>query len=186
MKQAILLHGTGGNDKDYFWFADTKKYLEEKGYQVWWPALPNPERPVLQQSLEFFEQNMPAVDEETIVIGHSSACPLILTWLQYLTISIKQAVLVAGFYEPIDEAGQSALMLPKDGWNFEAIKEHTQQLVIINSDNDPWNCNDKQARPIAEKLGATFVLMEGQGHMGSLTFNQPYREFPELKNLLTV
>lgn len=31
MKTAILLHGTGGSDADYFWFADTKQYLESGG-----------------------------------------------------------------------------------------------------------------------------------------------------------
>lgn len=47
MKQAILLHGSGGSDKDYFWFADTKKHLESKGYTVWWPLLPDTDHPEL-------------------------------------------------------------------------------------------------------------------------------------------
>ena len=56
--------------------------------------------------------------------------------------------------------------------------------MLKNSDNDPWGCDDKQARPVAEQLEAKFILAEGPGHMGSGSFNQPYREFPLLKELL--
>lgn len=84
MKTAFLLHGTGGNDTDYFWFSDIKAYLEQQGYEVWWPQLPHADEPVFQETLESVENNMPAFDENTIVIGHSSSCPLLLSWLQHI------------------------------------------------------------------------------------------------------
>jgi predicted alpha/beta hydrolase family esterase len=184
MKTAILLHGTGGSDQDYFWFADTKQFLEGHDYEVWWPMLPNTEKPELIATEDFVVENWPGVDEETIFIGHSSACPLILHILQNLTIKIKQAILVAGFYQPIDDEGFSELMLPKEGFDFEAIKQHAAQIALINSNDDPWGCDDKQARPVAEQLGATFILAEGQGHMGSLAFDQPYSEFQLVKDFI--
>ncbi len=184
MKTAFLLHGTGGGSKDYFWFADTKKYLEQHGYEVWWPQLPNTDHPEFEETLNFVEDNMPAFDEQTIVVGHSSACPLILSWLQYVKVPIKQAVLVAGYYQPVDD--QSTSLLQKEEFDWDAIKSAVGEIVMLNSDNDPWGCDDKQARPTAEKLSAKFILMKGQGHMGSGTFNQPYREFAELKKLLKI
>ncbi len=75
-------------------------------------------------------------------------------------------------------------MLQDEEYDWEAIKHSAKEIVLINSDNDPWGCDDKQARPVAEKLVATFILAKGQGHMGSATFNQPYREFTLLKELL--
>lgn len=186
MKTAWLLHGTGGSDKDYFWFADTKKYLQFKGYEVWWPRLPHTERPELEESRNYIEDNVPLFDDETIIIGHSSACPLILTFMQYVRVPIKQLILVAGFYQSIDDEGFSELMLQDEEYDWQAIKQAAKEIVLVNSDNDPWGCNDKQARPIAEKLGAKFILAESQGHMGSGYFNQPYREFPLLKELLAV
>lgn len=181
MKNAWLLHGTGGSDQDYFWFADTKKYLEEQGYQVWWPLLPNTDKPNLVETRNFIEENMPGIDGETIIIGHSSACPLILHLIESFEVKVKQVILVSGYYEKIsDEANR---MLP-ESFNWEVIKQHADEIIFINSDNDPWDCNDKQARPAAEKLEATFILMPGEGHMGSGTFNQPYREFPKLKELI--
>lgn len=184
MKQAILLHGTGGSDTDYFWFEDTKKFLEQNGYAVWWPLLPNTNKPSLQETVEYIEEKMPAVDEDSIIIAHSSACPLILHMLQYLQIQLKQVVLVAGYYQSISD--ESTSMLPSGGFEWDEIRNKAQNFVFINSDNDPWKCNDEQARGAAEALQAPLIINFGQGHMGSASFKQPYREFPLLKKLLEV
>jgi predicted alpha/beta hydrolase family esterase len=185
MKTAVLLHGTGGSNKDYFWFADTKKYLEDNGYQVWWPLLPHTEKPKLQETLLFIEEhhNQLHWNREMIIIGHSSACPLILTWLQHFKTKAKQVILVAGFYQSLNDDGYSDLMLPSS-FDWDEIKTKSDEFILINSDNDPWGCDDKQARPVAERLGARFILAKDQGHMGSGTFKQPYKEFPRLKKLL--
>lgn len=181
MKTAILLHGTGGSDKDYFWFADTKQYLESLGYSVWWPLLPNTDNPNLTETQNFIEENLPAIDEETIIISHSSACPLILHMMTFLKVQIRQVILVSGYYEKISDEANS--MLP-DSFGWDEIKKHAKEIIFINSNNDPWGCNDKQARPAAKKLGAKFILAKDQGHMGSGTYNQPYKEFPLLKSLI--
>lgn len=187
MKRAVLLHGTGGNDTAYFWFDDTKRYLESSGYEVWWPLLPHTEKPNLVESLGFLADNYNYKDiGDTIFIAHSSGCPLLLMFLQYFSQPVKQAVLVSGFYQSIDDEGISELMLPEGDFKYDKIKQAAKEIVLINSDNDPWGCTDVQARPVAEKLGATFILAEGQGHMGSATFNQPMPEFPLLNELLVV
>lgn len=185
MKNAWLLHGTGGSDKDYFWFGDTRDYLESKGYEVWWPLLPHTEKPDLLETRDYIERNMPPLDKETIIIAHSSACPVVLHLLQHFKTQVKQIILVAGFYESIDDEGFSELMLQDEEYDWETIRRAAKEIILINSDNDPWGCDDKQARPVAEKLGAKFILAEGQGHMGSGAFNQPYREFPLLKSIIS-
>ncbi len=183
-KQAILLHGTGGSDIDYFWFEDTKKYLESKGYIVWWPLLPSTEKPNLQETVEFLEKEMPSLDEESIFIAHSSACPLVLHLLESFDVRVKQVILVAGYYQSISD--ESTSMLPENGFKWFEIREKSEQFFFINSDNDPWKCTDEQARVAAETLQSPLIVNYGQGHMGSGAFNQPYREFPLLKKLLEV
>lgn len=184
-KTAILLHGTGGDDKDYFWFNDTKTYLSSHGYQVWWPHMPNADKPNLKDSLNFLSAEIPTLGKDTILVGHSSACPLILSLLQdQSNVSVKQVVLVAGFYQSIDNEGVSDLMLEDHDWNL--LREHSSEYILINSDNDPWGCDDKQAIEVAKKLGGFQIVASGQGHMGSNSFNQPYREFDLLKRLLKI
>jgi len=184
VKSAILLHGTGGSDTDYFWFADTKQRLKTNGYEVWWPLLPNTDRPELQESLAFVLENLPSLDEQSIIVGHSSACPLILSLLERIDSAVAKAVLVSGFYQKIDDE-YSPLML-QDGYDWQKIRANVKEIYFLNSDNDPWGCKDQQARTAAEELGVPLIIMFGQGHMGSASFNQPFNEFPFVNQLLGV
>ncbi len=184
-KQAIFFHGSGGSDTDYFWFADTKAYLEAHGFTVWWQQLDqlNTAQPDLQTQMAYLEKELPPTDTNTILIGHSAGCPLILSLLERLQTPVRQAVLVSGFYQSISDNGYSdALLQPAYDW--AKIRGNAQEILLLNSDNDPWRCNDTQARPVAEKLQAPLTVMFGEGHMGSTTLKQPYREFPLLKRLL--
>ncbi|HEY5695511.1 MAG TPA: alpha/beta hydrolase [Candidatus Saccharimonadales bacterium] len=183
MKTAVLLHGTGGSNQDYFWFADTKQALEANDYTVWWPLLPNTNKPILQDSLSFLVGNMPELNEESVIVGHSSACPLILSLLERTKVRVSTVILVSGFYQDIDNGGQSILML-QDTYDWQKIRSNAKEIYLLNSDDDPWGCNDQQARQAAERLGAPLIVMFGQGHMGSNAFNQPYRQFPLVKKLL--
>jgi uncharacterized protein len=182
MKTAVLLHGTGGDGNEYFWFKDTKAFLEESGFAVWWPSLPNPDKPNLPDALAYIDECMPELDEESVIIGHSSACALILSILEQRNAQIAKAVLVSGFYKDIGD-GLSPLML-QEAYDWQKIRANTSEMYLLNSDNDPWGCDDKQAYSAAQKLGVPLIVMFGEGHMGSSSFNQPYREFPLLKKLL--
>jgi predicted alpha/beta hydrolase family esterase len=189
MKQAVLLHGTGGNDHDYLWFADTKQFLEQHGYEVWWPLLPNARRPHLEESLAFVEENMPLLDEESIIVGHGSACPLILSLLENSMITVKQVVLVSGYYVSVDdstEGGISHLMLPEGGFEYDRIFTAAKQFVLISSDNDPLDSTADTARAVAEELDGKMIVVEGQGHMGSSAPRQPMSELSVLKENLAV
>ena len=128
MKNAILLHGTGGSDTDYFWFANTKKVLESKGYKVWWPLLPHTDKPNLIETRHFVEQNMPLIDEQTIIIGHSSACPLLLHMMQSFKIKVRQVILVSGYYTKQTDGSRS--MLPAN-FDWETIK--TKVYLCLHS-----------------------------------------------------
>ena len=115
--------------------------------------------------------------KDTVLIGHSSGCPLILSILQNSDVQIKQAILVAGFID-----GSCDAILQKK-YNWEKIKRNVKDLVFINSDNDPWGCNDVEGRYMFDHLGGTLIIKH-EGHMGSDTFKQPYKEFPLLVKLI--
>jgi len=118
--------------------------------------------------------------------GHCYRIPIDPSLRSRWNLHVKQVVLVSGFYQSIDDEGFSELMLPAEGFDYDRIRSAADEIVLINSDNDPWGCDDKQARPVAEALGASFVLAKGQGHMGTNAFNQPMPELPLLKDILRV
>ncbi|MCX6702738.1 MAG: alpha/beta hydrolase [Candidatus Wolfebacteria bacterium] len=179
MKNAIILHGTGDKPKD-FWFPYLKKELKARGYRVWLPQLPNAEKPNIQDWLSFILKNG-KFSNDTVIIGHSSGSQIILSILENIKIKVKQVILVSGYAKllPQDQKGKK---LGNPDW--KKIKKHAQNFVFINSDNDPWGCNDKQGRIMFNNLGGILIINH-EWHMGSTTYKQPYKKFPLLVKLIT-
>ena len=179
-KNAIILHGTGDSPEDY-WFPYIKSNLESRGFSVWAPALPNAAKPNLQDWLPFVLENG-EITENTILIGHSAGAQLILSILENIDCRVKQAILVSGYARALVKTEHDKENNELD-WN--KAKEHAQNIIFVNSDNDPWECDDKQGRIMFDHLGGTQIIRHGEGHMGSGTFKQPYKEFPFLASLIS-
>lgn len=178
MRNAIILHGTGSSP-NHFWHPWLKDELEREGFSVWVPQLPDAEVPVLSKWLPFVLENG-KIDKETVLIGHSAGCPLILSILENLNIRIPKVVLVAGFGRRIGEKDQ----ISQTSYDWEKIKNNVSEIIYINSDNDPWGCDDREGRFLLENLGGIQVILKGEGHMGSEKFHQPYKQFPLLLKLI--
>lgn len=181
MKNAIIFHGTGCTPNSY-WIPNTKTFLEKNGYEVWVPALPDTNVPDLSKWLPVALEGH--YSEETIIIGHSAGGPLVLSVLENINVTIHKAILVAG-YSQMKGDDDNPLILQTE-YNWEKIKHNVKDIVFINSSDDPWGCNDKEGLRLFEKLGGTLILREGEGHMGSDSFHQPYTHFPLLEKLLEV
>lgn len=181
MKNAIILHGTGCTPNSY-WLPSIKKYLEKHNYNVWVPQLPKPDDPDLKIQLPFVLEGG-KFNEKTILIGHSAGCPLILSILENLNVQVSKAILVAGYARPKGNEKKAEPILQKE-YNWNKIKKNVKKIIFINSDNDPWGCDDKEGLYMNEHLGGTLIIRHGEGHMGSDSFKQPYKEFPLLEKVL--
>jgi len=179
MKNAIILHGTGDSPEN-FWFPYLKRELEKQGYSVWLPSLPNSKFPNLKDWIPFLLENGKFGDE-TVIIGHSAGAQIILSLLEKLDVKIKQAILVSGYAKVLRKDMDSEKNVDEYSW--EAIKPKCEKFIFINSDNDPWTCDDKQGRIMFDNLGGMQIVLH-EGHMGSTTHNQPYKEFPLLLKLI--
>jgi len=179
MKNAIILQGAGETTES-FWLPYIKKELESRGYEVWLPQLPGIDNPQLKVVLAFVLKGG-KFKEETILIGHSAGCSLILSILENISVKIKKAILVAGYCQPLLEGANDIL---QKTYNWEKIRQNVDEIIFINSDNDPWGCDDKQGKMMFDNLGGTLIIRHGEGHMGSDKFNQPYKEFPFLLKLI--
>jgi uncharacterized protein len=182
VKNAIILHGTGCNPNS-FWQPSIKKFLEEMGYEVWVPALPDSDKPDLKIWLPFV-MSKAKFNEDTILIGHSAGSPFILSVLENIDVTIHKTILVAG-YSRMKSKDDNTLILQKN-YNWEKIKKNVKDIIFINSSDDPWGCGDKEGLFLFKHLGGTLIIREGEGHMGSDSFKQPYTTFPLLEKLLEV
>lgn len=180
MKEAVILHGTS-ETAESFWLPYAKRELEQRGFTVSIPQLPDADYPDLKNWLPAALAE--TYTERTVLIGHSAGCPLILSVLENIDVRIKQAILVAGYARPKSDDPKPEPIL-QDAYDWEKIKNHVEDIIFINSDDDPWGCDDKEGRYMWENLGGALILRKGEGHMGSDTFKQPYREFPFLIKLI--
>jgi uncharacterized protein len=101
-----------------------------------------------------------------------------LSVLENLNIKIKQAILVAGF---IELEGSN---ITQEKYNWTKIKNNVEEIIFINSNNDPYGCTDVQGKKMFDKLGGKLIILDGEGHIGSISYKQPYKEFPFLLNLI--
>ncbi len=178
MKNAIIFHGTECRPED-FWYMWLKQRLEENGYIAELPYFEDMNKIPIAEFLPGIMTRF-KLNADTILIGHSAGVPLILSILEHTDQKIAKAVLVAGFSEPL--AGDRDVIL-QDSYKWGKIRQQAAEFITINSDNDPWGCDDSQGRKIFEKLGGTLIIRH-DGHFGSHSQNQPYIEFPLLKTLI--
>ena len=178
MKNVSIFHGTGSSP-DSFWFPWLKDELERKMYKVWLPQLPEPNNPDLKRWLPFALKNG-MFNKDSILIGHSAGASLILSILENLDFKVSQAILVAVFFEQVGDR-KEAILQPSYEW--QKIKGNVDDLIIINSDNDPWGCDDKVGKKLFDQLGGTLIIRH-DGHFGSDTHNQPYPDFSLLLKLV--
>jgi predicted alpha/beta hydrolase family esterase len=179
MKTAAIFHSAGSRG-DSFWYPYAKRALECQGYDVFAPDLPDADAPTLAAWLAVALEGK--YTDESILIGHSAGCPLILALLERLETPVQQAVLVAGFARANKYVPMAML---KDKYDWELIRRNVKELIFINSDNDPFGCDDEMGRYMFDQLGGTFIVRHGEGHMGSDSYNQPYKEFPLLARLIS-
>ncbi len=174
----IILHGSGGGPD--MWQPWLKGELEKLGHEVWMPHMPDSEKPDLLTQLPFL-LNSGEITPDCIIIGHSAACPLILSVLEKIDFKIRKAVLVAGYYYPTDD---DKSLIWQEKYDFPKIKASCQSFLFIASDDDPWGCTDVHSKPYAELLGGELLTIKGGGHFGSNTWKKPLYEFPLLLELL--
>jgi len=179
MKNVTILHGANETPKS-FWLPYVKKELQIKGYDVWIPQLPGKNDPDIKVNLPF-ALNGGKFTNETIIVGRSAGCPLALSLLEHINIRIKMVILVAGYVTPLPGAANRIL---QNNYNWKRIRQNVEEIIFINSDNDPWGCDIKQGRLMLDQLGGMLIIPKGEGHFGSDTFNQPYKMFPFLVRLI--
>lgn len=187
MKNALILHGAGNNSQGN-WFPWVILELEKKGYKVWSPDLPHSNVPIQKDWLDCIFANKDwELNDDSIIIGHSAGATLILRILERLPeeLKINKAILVAG---PIDKGKLPEFFPYKEDitrapFHWEKIKNSCRRFYFIASDNDPYDCGERHANFMHEKLGGEFIVKQGQGHF-NLEVSPSYKEFPFLLTLI--
>jgi uncharacterized protein len=174
-KRVFIVHGWDGNPNEN-WFPWLKKELQDKGFEVFIPQLPDPGNPKIYNWVPKLVETVGKPDEQTYLIGHSMGCQTIARYLETLPKNIKigGAIFIAGFFkrltglgdEPEDrETDRHWLGTPLD---LKRVKSHLPKSIALFSDNDPYVPLDNQD-DFRNKLGSEIIIEHHMFH-----FNERY------------
>ncbi|MGH3247650.1 MAG: RBBP9/YdeN family alpha/beta hydrolase [Trebonia sp.] len=160
----LILHGVENRRPAGHWQYDLAQRLRERGEQVFYPQLPDTDRPALGAWIEAIEAELGMMRGERVVVCHSLACA---AWFH----------LAAGREEP--PASRVLLVAPPGPAQFSwdviagfapgALDLTTSKLAVTTprlacSDNDPY-CPEGAAAVFGQPLACEVDLLTGAGHV---------------------
>ena len=183
MKRVVIVHCWSGFP-EYCWYPNTKKELEDKGFEVKVPEMPDTHLPKLSSWLPKLSQIAGVPNEDLFLVGHSLGCITILRYLEKLKDGEKVGgvVFVAGFTDdlsstdPIEDELSNFFETPI---LWDKIRISANKFAAIYSDNDPY-VSLKYSNIFKEKLNAEIIIKNNMGHFSGELGN------PESTTLLSV
>ena len=172
IKRAVILHGTNGSPSELKWQVWLRELLESSGYEVFFPQLPDCDKPDLQK-YDTFLQASGWDFTDNVIVGHSSGATTLLHLLQQEWFPhIRSAVLVGTFMNERllsaaswYESGQFDELFT-EGFDIEVIKQHSDKFYFVHGDDDPY-CDYGDAKNLNDNLNGEFLTIKGGGHIAS-------------------
>jgi len=168
-KKVYIIHGWGGSP-DSDWYSWLARELKNKGFRVIVPEMPETDNPQIKKWVSHLSKIVPSADENTFFVGHSIGCQAILRYLEKSeNKSVGGAVFVAGWFNLMNLDKEEAVIAEpwlKTPINFSKIRKALQgKLVVILSDNDPYNCLEENKRIFENQLKAEVIVEKNKGHL---------------------
>jgi len=154
----VLLHGYEGRPDSNFkpWL---KKELEQRGYDVQVPALPNPDNPNIMEQVAYVLEHC-TFDEHTILLGHSLGGPVALKVVEALARPIQKLIIAAGFIQPHFRDHARPFEKTFDWtFDFKKIKKNAGSITYLRASNDSA-VPAEQADAMRSKMGGTIIDCE--------------------------
>jgi len=167
-KRVFIIHGWDGYPEEG-WFPWLKKELEQNGFEVFVPQMPEPSAPVIDKWVNHLTEVVNEPDENTYFVGHSIGCQTILRYLETLdNKKVGGAVLVAPWFVLSDLETEEEKIIGKP-WietpiNFNKIKAITNNFVCIFSEDDPVVPLDENVKLFKERANSKIIIERGKGH----------------------
>ena len=160
-KTALLLHGFTSTSNSYF-LPKTREYLEDNGFEVCAPDLPNPDAPSLESWIAAVEPMLASVNHEfDTVVCHSLGGSLAFQLLSRHLLKAKKLFVIGSSYGPCANRDMNTFSSP--AIDFNLVKEYTGSIYAVFSLDDPWTPSEYGLLTIKE-LGAIGLVFSNMGH----------------------
>ena len=133
--KVIIIPGNGGSTPNDNWLPYCKNELEKLGVLVITPQFPDSYLARSSIWLPFLKDQL-KVDENTILIGHSSGALAAMRFAE--KNPILGSVLVGAMHTDLGVETETLSGYYNKPWNWQAIKDNQQWIVQFASTDDPW------------------------------------------------
>jgi hypothetical protein len=174
--KVIIFHGWGSTSEDN-WFPWLAAELKKTHIKVLLPDLPNSQHPKEKDWINT-ALHLTKYDDETVLVGHSLGCVLIMRLLERLGKKIKAAFLVSGFDNDLGIPELKSFF--ERDFYYQLIKDNAGKIVMLNSDDDP-SISMEVAERLAKNLDCQLIVYKNKGHLSGGTGDM---RFPELLEMI--
>lgn len=175
--KVIFIPGNGGGGPKDNWFPYLKEKLESLGVLV--IASEFPDNQLARESFWIpFLKNDLKVDEQTILIGHSSGAIAAMRFAE--TNRILGSVLVGSYYTDLGLSTEKQSGYFDRPWNWDVIVQNQAWIIQFAALNDAW-IPIEEAHYVHERLHSEYYEFIDQGHFGG---DVEKLVFPELLEAL--
>ncbi|MDB5181058.1 MAG: hypothetical protein JWO54_821 [Candidatus Saccharibacteria bacterium] len=168
MKKAIIVHGFKGKPNTN-WKPWLKAELEDRGFKVDIPEMPNTDHPQLDEWVSKLNDTVGLFESDQIyLIGHSLGCITILKYLETLRDDqkVKACVFVAGFTRPFRNYLNGHDSFFEEPIDWDSVRSHSDAFIAIHSEDDQ-SVDFEELGQFEDKLNAQLIIVNGMGHFGS-------------------
>lgn len=173
----LIVHGVENRRPVGHWHRWLAHELRARGEQVWYPQLPDTDRPTVDGWVEIIDAELSMMgDGERVVICHSLGC---VAWLHYLGRGATERadrVLLVAPPGPSAFDWDSVAAFDPAALDLAAVRSAAPPTRLVASDNDDY-CPEGAVKAYGDPLGCDVDLLPGQGH---LSLAEGYGSWPAL------
>lgn len=180
MKRAFIVHRWEGSPEEG-WIPWLKEELEADGFDVTVPAMPDPDKPMIEAWVSHLAKEVGAVDSNTYFVGHSIGCQTIMRLAERLPEgqSAGGAVFVAPWFTlmELEDEEDKKIAEPWLATHIEdnKVQEHLPKISCLFSDDDYYVPDENEAA-FRDRLEADTKMLHGKKHF---TEDDGVSELPE-------
>lgn len=182
MKRVFIIHRWSGSPLED-WIPWLKGVLEERGYKVSVPEMPDTDNPVIEKWVAHLSKIVGVPDSNTYFIGHSIGCQTVLRYLESLNNPIGGALFVAGWFnlKNLEDDETETLAKPwiETPIDIEKIKKVLPKSTLIISENDPYDAFEENIKRF-NKFVTKQVVLKDAGHITDEQEPEILNQFLEL------
>ncbi len=183
MKRVIIVHRWEGGSHDD-WRPWLKTKLENMGYEVLVPDMPDTDVPVIEKWVSKLSEVVGTPDSETYFIGHSIGCQTILRYLETVDTQVGGALFVAGWFNLDNLEDEEVVEIAKP-WiettiDIDKIKKVLPKSILLISKDDPYGAFQENVNKFNEFVTHTSVF----DHAGHFTESEDPSILSQFENLV--